>query len=259
MKSFFASVIVAVLAAPSLILEVSAAKGVLRDLTHTTEESTAGVLEEIISRIKTLEETNVVFEKKIGMLEKDNVELRRLIGDQPFTCTDDQCTADSKYFVFPKGVLVGARNYHCDYGEAVLSVDGSGKNCPSGYSSVTFGESNHATGDFSVVAGGFLHTASGKWSFIGGGYWNKASARWSDVHGGAFNIASGDHAAVYGGRHNTASKTYSVVMGGTGGTSPSNYSYAFGENPRSLLTAQSSIHTGEPDVSEENVSISVGQ
>ena len=66
MRSLSASVIVAVLAAPSLILEVSAAKGVLMDLTHTTEESTAlaGYLEDITSRIKTLEETNVVDKKK---------------------------------------------------------------------------------------------------------------------------------------------------------------------------------------------------
>jgi len=167
------------LAAPSLILEVSAAKGVLRDLTHTTEEGTAltGFLEEIISRIKTLEETNLVFVKKIVMLKKDNAELRQLIEDLPFTCTDDQCTTDSKYFVFPKGVLVGKRNGYCNYGEAVLSMDVTGRNFPSGYSSVTFGELNKATGDHSVVAGGYVRTASGKWSFIGGGYDNKASGR----------------------------------------------------------------------------------
>ena len=162
--------------------------------------------------------------------------------DQPFTCTDDQCVADSKYFVFPKGVLVGARNRHCTYGEAVLSVDGTGTNCPSGYSSVTFGEVNKATGRHSVVAGGYVHTASGQWSFIGGGYENKASARWSDTHVGAFNIASGDHAAVIDGSQNTVSKNYSGVMGGKDGTSPSSFSYAFGNNPRLLLTAQSSIH-----------------
>jgi hypothetical protein len=79
--------------------------------------------------------------------------------------------------------------------------------------SVSGGESNTASGEFSSVSGGFLNSASGLWSsVIGRG--NTASGEFSSVNGGEDNAASGFISSVSGGESNTASGEVASVSGG---------------------------------------------
>uniref|UniRef100_A0A7S1B3K5 Uncharacterized protein n=1 Tax=Corethron hystrix TaxID=216773 RepID=A0A7S1B3K5_9STRA len=79
----------------------------------------------------------------------------------PFSRDGDWYVANTAMFHFPIGIVVGERNSKCEYGNAVLSVDEEGNNCPSGDGSVTFGHENTASGSFSSVTGGISNTASG--------------------------------------------------------------------------------------------------
>ena len=172
MITFFTGTIVLVVAATFFILEVSVAKGVLRDLPHSTTERSSKItyLDDVLNRVTILKKANVDLVDIMGIVKQDNVELRRLVEDLPFTCAGDQCTADSKYLVFPKGAIVGKSSGSCAYVDVVLSVDGAGLNCASGDSSITFGQDNKATGVYFVVAGGYKNTASGNGllSVVGG-------------------------------------------------------------------------------------------
>jgi len=66
---------------------------------------------------------------KMIMIMGDLETSRRLADEEsptsssPFTCSGDWCTAEDKYFLFPKGVIIGKRNTDCTYGKGILSVD----------------------------------------------------------------------------------------------------------------------------------------
>jgi len=140
----------------------------------------------------------------------------RKLDDAQFDCTGDHCVAlIEKHFVFPKGVLIGAINSDCDYGDQILSVDGSGTNCPQGEGSVTFGAYNTVSGSQSSVTGGKHNTASGSDSSVTGGHNNTASGSDSSVTGGSLNIAGGTDSFVGGGTENEAEGHSSSVTGGS--------------------------------------------
>ena len=102
-------------------------------------------------------------------------------SSSPFTCSGDWCTAEDKYFLFPKGVNIGKRNTACTYGKGVLSVDNyndvqeSGSNCAAGNGSIVSGTKNSAIGTGSVAIGGASNAAgsrtgvNGDLSVIAGG------------------------------------------------------------------------------------------
>lgn len=85
----------------------------------------------LVATIDTLRKTSTAFADS------------RKLDISPFDCDGQLCTANNKYFCFPKGVIIGTYNTNCEYEEAVLSIDlgdsstGNGKNCPSGDGSIT--------------------------------------------------------------------------------------------------------------------------
>ncbi|MFH1374612.1 MAG: hypothetical protein ABII79_12530 [bacterium] len=104
-----------------------------------------------------------------------------------------------------------------------------------GFCTVSGGEHNTASGEYSTVGGGLLNTASGmsstiggggdwglantaseSYSTVGGGGANTASEKYSTVGGGRSNTASGDSSTVAGGAHNTADGAGSTIGGGIG-------------------------------------------
>ena len=99
------------------------------------------------------------------------------IPEYAFDCEDEWCTSHDKYFLFPKGVVIGGYNSKCEYGDAILSVDlgnnGNGRNCPEGDGSVTFGFRNEAIGIRSTILGGQKNKVRGDMSTNVGGYGNK--------------------------------------------------------------------------------------
>merc|ERR1712238_198411 len=76
-------------------------------------------------------------------------------GTSPFTCANGWCTNSDNYFQFSKGIVIGqkAADEDCTYGDGILSVDSNGSNCPSGLSSITFGQNNKALGLGSTITG----------------------------------------------------------------------------------------------------------
>jgi len=139
----------------------------------------------------------------------------RNLNESPFTCSDNWCKATSrKYFLFPKGVVIGTSNRECDYGNSILSVDRDGSNCPSGDGSVTFGVKSEATQEFASVTGGYNNTASAPYASVTGGSNNDAMGRYSSVSGGHSNVAFGIDSSVSGGVSNNARNKYTSVSGG---------------------------------------------
>ena len=165
------------------------------------------------------------------------VDMKRRLDAQPFNCLGDECTDARNFLVFPKGVLVGKRNSVCNYGDEILYVESKVMNCPSGESSVTLGYYKSARGYYSVVSSG---------------YYNKANSYFPSVSGGVFNNASGQYASVAGGQTNTASGNFSFAVGGNGNLAGTEHSYKFGVINNKVINTQSSIHTGELDISEES-------
>jgi len=125
------------------------------------------------------------------------------ISDFPFTQdARGWWVADQEMFRFPKGIVVGVRSSGCKYGEATLSVNhinDSYANCPEGDGSVTFGQANIASGEYSSVLGGYGNTASGNFAAILGGSENSASGDYSVISGGSNNLASSSYTSIYGG------------------------------------------------------------
>jgi len=147
--------------------------------------------------------------------------------DSPFTKDGDGwwVAPPGAMFLFPAGIsgggiVIGQKNEDCNYGDAFLSVDGEGENCPSGYNSVTFGRGNLATGRHSSVTGGGWNTASGNYASITAGNYNTASGGYSSTTGGAYNTAKGDYSSISGGLGNNAEAKgeYSSITGGTSNT-----------------------------------------
>jgi len=143
-------------------------------------------------------------------------ESRKLVNEDtsPFNCDKHLCTAKNKMFLFPESVIIGAINADCQYGEAVLSVDVGGNNCPSGSGSVTFGSYNIANGKYSTVTGGHQNSANGKSSTVSGGKDNSANGTSSSVTGGSKNSANDVCDSVSGGYENIANGRYSTVTAG---------------------------------------------
>merc|ERR1740139_1842998 len=133
----------------------------------------------------------------------------------PFTKEGDWwVAAGDAMFLIPGGLVVGSRNAGCTYGDAVLSVDTEGTNCPSGRGSVTLGHLNTAKGKYSSVTGGYDNTAAGEASSVAGGVFNRATTGCSSVSGGYDNHATGVGSSVSGGDGNSARGMYSSISGG---------------------------------------------
>eukprot|EP00587_Corethron_hystrix_P012980 CAMPEP_0113316820 /NCGR_PEP_ID=MMETSP0010_2-20120614/11956_1 /TAXON_ID=216773 ORGANISM="Corethron hystrix, Strain 308" /NCGR_SAMPLE_ID=MMETSP0010_2 /ASSEMBLY_ACC=CAM_ASM_000155 /LENGTH=157 /DNA_ID=CAMNT_0000173639 /DNA_START=45 /DNA_END=518 /DNA_ORIENTATION=- /assembly_acc=CAM_ASM_000155 len=139
--------------------------------------------------------------------------------DSSIRCNGTLCVADKNVrYQFPKGVMVGAINKSCTYGDATFSVDWDGTNCPSGIGAVTFGSGNVASGKSSSdssISGGQGNKARGTESSVSGGYGNDASGNNASVSGGQNNEASENNASVSGGNKNKASGSWATVSGGT--------------------------------------------
>jgi len=119
--------------------------------------------------------------------EKNKIS-RNMETTEIFTCEDDWCTSKEKYFLFSKGIVIGQKSSVCNYGDAILSVDRFGDNCPSALNSVTFGKGNNATDDYASVTGGQNNTAMGESSSVSGGKHNIARGKQSSILGGYQNI-----------------------------------------------------------------------
>jgi len=105
---------------------------------------------------------------------------------------------------------------------------GTGYTVVSGFSTVSGGYNNTASGNYSTVSGGYQNAASGFYSTVSGGNQNTASEWYSTVGGGYNNTASGNSSTVSGGYNNTASGNYSTVSGGNYSTASGNYSTSGG-------------------------------
>eukprot|EP00587_Corethron_hystrix_P012840 CAMPEP_0113318378 /NCGR_PEP_ID=MMETSP0010_2-20120614/12969_1 /TAXON_ID=216773 ORGANISM="Corethron hystrix, Strain 308" /NCGR_SAMPLE_ID=MMETSP0010_2 /ASSEMBLY_ACC=CAM_ASM_000155 /LENGTH=159 /DNA_ID=CAMNT_0000175665 /DNA_START=114 /DNA_END=593 /DNA_ORIENTATION=+ /assembly_acc=CAM_ASM_000155 len=111
---------------------------------------------------------NVLHEEmeKLQKIATKDIAGTRKLEASPFTKdAEGWWVADADMFRFPQGIVVGDRNDHCTYGEAVLAVglldqNGNG-NCPSGDASVALGFGNTASGLHSTVTGGRFNHASG--------------------------------------------------------------------------------------------------
>jgi len=207
-------------------------------------------------------------------------ETSRKLQDSLFDCTDDWCFARDHFFVFSKGVVVGKRNFGCDYGESFLSVDAgqpqtNGLNCPSGLGSVTFGTSNIASADYATVTGGGGNTANGPSSTIAGGYSNEVNedglgasvfggysnvvdAELSTVIGGGSNKASGYGSSVLGGFSNEANGEESVVVGGSVNQADDKLSAVFGGQKNKAQEFYASVFGGYGSKAEGGWSSAVG-
>ena len=148
-------------------------------------------------------------------------------SSSPFTCSGDWCTAEDKYFLFPKGVIIGKRNTAYNYGKGVLSVDNhndvkeSGSNCAAGNGGIVSGAFNSAIGTESVVIGGAYNGAGGSWtgangalSVIIGGYANRANAQFTVLLGGQSNRGNGYMSSILGGYLNEVSNEHATIVGG---------------------------------------------
>ena len=188
-----------------------------------------------------------------GMIVSINVED---IPSPLFTCSGDWCTAEDKYFIFPKGVIIGKRNTACNYGQGVLSVDNyndseeSGGNCAAGDGSIVSGAANSAIGTGSVVTGGSFNGANGDLSVITGGTGNRAEAQYTVLSGGQQNIADGYTSSIVGGYLNRADNEYTTVVGGKGNSATGKISSAVGgyenhaEGDYSFVTGHYNIASG---------------
>jgi len=170
---------------------------------------------------------NGIKDETILLLKKELVDIRSLVSeakrgrrlvteDSPFTCDGSWCTADpDKYYLFPKGIVIGQKNEAClSYGDAILSVDNEGSNCPSGKGSVTFGTDNKASGLNSIILGGTNNIASGYLSHIVGARDSEASGRRAGLYSGWMNKALGTMSVVIGGQANEASGSQgSIIVG----------------------------------------------
>jgi len=116
MKTTVAHFILTVLASTSLHFEASAKEGILRVAqNHVTEEEIKeDRLIKIIEDVEKLQDEVVTLREEVmtlktgkKVLKSEVVDLKRRLDAQPFNCSGDVCTAISKYFLFPKGVLIG--------------------------------------------------------------------------------------------------------------------------------------------------------
>jgi len=222
-------------------------------------------------------------------------ETSRKLQESIFDCKDGWCYARDHLFLFSKGVVVGKRNFGCEYGESVLSVDAgqsqtNGLNCPSGRGSVTFGTSNTATAGFATIIGGGGNKAHGPSSTIAGGYSNevnedgagasvfggysnvvdeelstvigggsnKASGYGSSVLGGFSNEAKGEGSVVVGGSINHADDKLSAVFGGQGNAAQEFYSSVFGGYSSKAKGGWSSAVGGKSTEANEDYSTGIG-
>lgn len=100
------------------------------------------------------------------------------------------------------------------------------------WSTVGGGRSNVSSQIYAVISGGFSGAASGSYSFIGGGFSNESSASKAAVVCGGNNTASGASSFIGSGDENIASGLASVVVGGgaagVGNEALSDYSFVGG-------------------------------
>jgi len=213
---------------------------------------------EVVLDIKAMNKDNLMIKKSIksiearmGAMEESSAGERvdRSLAGSPFQKVGDWWVADSTMFQFPKGIVIGKNNTHCEYGDAVLSVDygweGEALNCPSGHGSVAFGLANHATGDFSTVTGGKFNEASGMASVVMGGRLNEVTGDSSAVIGGELNKATGTYAAVLGGDNNEAAGWSTAVAGGGNNKAYGSYSVVTGGQNNNANGDSASVTGGD--------------
>mmetsp|Transcript_2350 Transcript_2350/g.4564 ORF Transcript_2350/g.4564 Transcript_2350/m.4564 type:complete len:383 (-) Transcript_2350:84-1232(-) len=213
---------------------------------------------EVVLDIKAMNKDNLMIKKSIESIEArmDAIEessarekVDRSLVDLPFQKVGDWWVADNTMFQFPKGIVIGKKNTHCEYGDAVLSVDygweGEAVNCPSGHGSVAFGLANQATGDFATVTGGKFNVASGFASVLMGGRLNEVTGDSSAVIGGELNKATGTYAAVLGGDNNEAAGWSTAVAGGGNNKAYGSYSVVTGGQNNNANGDSASVTGGD--------------
>jgi hypothetical protein len=113
-------------------------------------------------------------------------------------------------------------------GVAASVTGGIGNRASSSHASVAGGRDNRATELASSVSGGLGNTAGpeGDWycwpdcgySTVSGGTGNVATGHGASISGGEGNRATGDRTTVNGGRGNTAGGSWTSILGGSGRT-----------------------------------------
>jgi hypothetical protein len=113
-------------------------------------------------------------------------------------------------------------------GVAASVTGGIGNRASSSHASVVGGRDNRATELASSVSGGLGNTAGpeGDWycwldcgySTVSGGTGNVASGHGASISGGEGNLATGHRTTVNGGRGNTAGGSWTSILGGSGRT-----------------------------------------
>ena len=104
-------------------------------------------------------------------------------------------------------------NFFGDFRTGSHNLIVGSQNSYSSYGGIVAGRSNSVLSGFSTVSGGFFNKATGFNSSVSGGHDNIAAGQESTVSGGTSNIASGAHATVSGGYNITADQ-YSQWAGG---------------------------------------------
>ena len=123
-------------------------------------------------------------------------------------------------------LVVGKYNNYSSFGGIVVGFHNETSGI--GYSSVSGGSNNEASGLWSSISGGFDNTASGLDSSLSGGNGNTASGSFSSVSGGRDNEANGIDFVVSSGYNNTTSGFAASVSGGHGNNASGSFSSVSG-------------------------------
>lgn len=143
-------------------------------------------------------------------------------------------------------VIIGDSHNYTSYGSLIAGLKNT---VNSGWSTVSGGTNNEASGRFSAVTGGggvgFPNRAQNYASVISGGAANLAQGDWSSISGGYQNKTTcGSVCSVTGGQNNEASANYSAVTGGLSNQASASYSAVTGGQDNQARGAYTSVNGG---------------
>ncbi|MBT4429647.1 MAG: hypothetical protein HOC91_03955, partial [Nitrospinaceae bacterium] len=154
-----------------------------------------------------------------------------------------------------QGFLAGMSNT-TGAGTFNASVSGGQLNsATANYSSVSGGYKNKASGVKSSVSAGFKNTASGETSSISGGAEGKATKLASSISGGVFNLSNGIYTSVSGGYTNQAGPgSNASVSGGSANRATAGTSSISGGFSNDATGGSSHVSGGRDNVASGNSS-----
>jgi hypothetical protein len=131
------------------------------------------------------------------------------------------------------------------------AITGGGNNVIEGDNdNISAGDSNYADGPYATVSGGRNNHADGDWSSISGGgfsdsaFGNRASAAYSSVSGGFNNRAEASWSSISGGSTNTTEGDYASIGGGFNNSALGGWSSISGGSGNSANAVNSVVSGG---------------